>query len=270
MKSVLFFWLIITIPASYAQEGLVKSYYPNHSLKSEINYERNIRNGIAKFYYENGKLKEELVYVNGKVEGLVKQYDENGVLKELYTIEEGKRQGPTSYYDSTGTWIEDENFDKGVAVIQSDKKVSSTKTEVASTIHDNKKSDVVKNDIEKTEEKTLPPVINEEVSEEDPSFQTSAEVMPEPVGGVAELQRKLIYPSYAREHNVEGIVQVKAFIDQNGVVTKAEVVKGIGYGCDDVARITVLYARFNPGLIRGKPVKTQVIIPLEFKPENKN
>ena len=65
-------------------------------------------------------------------------------------------------------------------------------------------------------------------------------------------------------------MKIKAFIDQNGDVTKAEVVKGIGYGCDEVARITVLYTKFNPGLIRGKPVKTQIIIPFEFKPDNKD
>jgi protein TonB len=94
--------------------------------------------------------------------------------------------------------------------------------------------------------------------------------MAEPVGGVAELQRKLIYPDYAREHNVEGTVEVRAFIDETGVVSKAEVEKGIGYGCDDVARITVLYAKFNPGQMRGKPVKTQVVIPLVFKPVDKN
>ena len=269
MKSVLFFLFILAFSASYAQEGLVKTYYLNHSLKSEINYQRSIRNGIAKFYSENGKIKEEVTYINGKVEGLVKQYNENGILKELYTIEDGKRQGPTSFYDSTGTWIEDMNFDKGIVVIETVKKVSPTKTGVASN-DSNKKSGVVKNDINKTEEKTLPPVINEETSDEDPSYQTSAEVMAEPVGGIAELQRKLIYPAYAKEHNVEGTVEIRAFIDQNGVVTIAEVVKGIGYGCDDVARITVLYAKFNPGLIRGKPVKTQVIIPLEFKSENEN
>ena len=116
-----------------------------------------------------------------------------------------------------------------------------------------------------TEEKTVPPTVKEENFDDDPAYYLSAEVMPEPKGGIAELQKKLIYPSYAKENEIEGTVKVRAFVDQNGDVTRAEVEQGIGYGCDESARITVLYAKFNPGLIRGKPIKTQVVIPLEFK-----
>ncbi len=271
MKSFLFLLIIFSVPFSFAQEGLVKSYYSNDSLKSEINYERNVRNGDAKFYYENGNVKEEVNYVNGKVDGTVKQYDEKGVLKELFSVEDGKRQGPTSYYDSTGTWITDKDFDKGVRVIEKppEQEITAPQTEIASN-DENKKITAEKNKIKKTDENLLPPVIKEDNLDDDPAYYLSAEVMPEPKDGIEKLKKKLIYPSYAKEHDIEGTVQVRAFIDQNGDVTKAEVVKGIGYGCDEVAKITVLYTKFNPGLIRGKPVKTQIIIPLEFKLDDKD
>ena len=51
-------------------------------------------------------------------------------------------------------------------------------------------------------------------------------------------------------------------------VTKADVIEGIGYGCDESARTTVFYSRFKPGLIKGKPVSVQMIIPLKFQLNN--
>jgi TonB family protein len=268
MKAIFVFIVSFAFTISFAQEGLVKSYFPNDSLKSEINYARNVRDGAAKFYYENGHIKEEVTYVNGKVEGVVKQYDENGILKELFSIEAGKRQGPTSYYDEKGTWTGDKDFADGIKVIE--KETIPETTEVTSDKSSGKNKDSEKTSVNKTEDKLVPPDVKEENFDDDHTYHLSAEVMPEPKEGIAALQKKLIYPSYAREHDIEGIVKIRAFIDQNGDVTLAEVVEGIGYGCDDAARITVLYTKFNPGLIRGKPVKTQLVIPLEFKLEEKD
>jgi TonB family protein len=269
MKSAYFIISLLIFNVSFAQEGLVKSYYANDTIKSEINYERNVRQGEAKFYYENGNLKEELTYVNGKVDGVVKEYNEDGLLKELYNLESGKRQGPTSYYDDKGVWTGDKNFEDGVLVVEKEPEpkeiVESSQPPADESTATNKPAEKNTVKVRKTEEKTLPPTVQEENFDDDPAYYLSAEVMPEPKGGIAELQKKLIYPSYAKENEIEGTVKIKAFIDQNGDVTRAEVEKGIGYGCDESARITVLYAKFNPGLIRGKPVKTQVVIPLEFK-----
>lgn len=272
MKAAYILIILFASSVSFAQEGLVKSYFPNDTLKSEINYVRNVRDGNAKFYYENGHLKEEVSYVNGKIDGLVKQYDENGILKELFTIESGKRQGPTSYYDDKGTWTGDKDFDKGIRVIEEEPvPEESTGTEViASKENSTNNSGTENNKIAKTEKQMIPPAVKEENFDDDPAYYLSAEVMPEPKEGMAVLQKKLIYPSYAKENEIEGTVEIRAFIDQNGDVTKAEVEKGIGYGCDEAARITVLYTKFKPGLIRGKPVKIQMAIPLEFKLEKKD
>ena len=269
MKAAFFIITFSLVNVSFAQEGLVKSFYPNDTLRSEINYERNVRQGDAKFYYENGHLKEELTYMNGKVEGVVKEYNEDGLLKELYSLESGKRQGPTSYYDDKGVWTGDKNFENGVLVVEkepeSEEIVGSPQPATDETAETNKPVEKSTVRVKKTEEKTIPPTVQEENFDDDPAYYLSAEVMPEPKGGVAELQKKLIYPSYAKENEIEGTVKVRAYVDQNGDVTRAEVEQGIGYGCDESARITVLYAKFNPGLIRGRPVKTQVVIPLEFK-----
>ena len=54
-------------------------------------------------------------------------------------------------------------------------------------------------------------------------------------------------------------------MDENGNVTKAEVIKGIGLGCDEAALDAVRLTKFKPGKQRGKPIKVQITIPISFK-----
>ncbi|MCH6574049.1 MAG: energy transducer TonB, partial [Bacteroidetes bacterium] len=64
---------------------------------------------------------------------------------------------------------------------------------------------------------------------------------------------------------IEGAVLIRVFIDRDGEVLDAQILKGIGYGCDESARIAVFYHRFKPGLQKGQRVKIQMDIPVEFK-----
>jgi periplasmic protein TonB len=89
--------------------------------------------------------------------------------------------------------------------------------------------------------------------------------MPEPIGGIKAIQEKITYPEIAKRAGVEGKVYILAFVDENGNVTKANVLKGIGAGCDEAARDAVLGTKFKPGKQRGTPVKVQVSIPVVFK-----
>jgi len=102
-------------------------------------------------------------------------------------------------------------------------------------------------------------------SDEQSIYFTTAEEMPEPVGGISEIQKNLIYPEIAKRAGVEGKVYVLAFVNEQGEVTKAQIIKGIGAGCDEAALNAVLKTRFTPGKQRGKPVKVQVSIPIIFK-----
>jgi protein TonB len=65
-------------------------------------------------------------------------------------------------------------------------------------------------------------------------------------------------------------VKVAVFIDRDGEVLDVQVVKGIGYGCDDAVKTAILYHRFKPGLIRGQKVKVEMEISIEFKLDKKN
>ncbi|MCH7963304.1 MAG: energy transducer TonB [Bacteroidetes bacterium] len=109
-----------------------------------------------------------------------------------------------------------------------------------------------------------PPPPKEEI-EEEPTYFVAVEEMPAPIGGIKAIQEKIVYPEIAKRAGVEGKVYILAFVNEQGEVTKAQVIKGIGAGCDEAALNAVLKTRFTPGKQRGKPVKVQVSIPIVFK-----
>ncbi|MCW8961813.1 MAG: TonB family protein [Ignavibacteriaceae bacterium] len=115
------------------------------------------------------------------------------------------------------------------------------------------------------EEISLPPPKENLEIKEEPTYFVAVEEMPEPIGGLQEIQSKIEYPVIAKRVGIEGKVFVRAFVDETGVVTSAEVVKGIGGGCDEAALDAILKTKFNPGKQRGKPIKVQVTIPILFK-----
>lgn len=96
-------------------------------------------------------------------------------------------------------------------------------------------------------------------------FFVAVEKMPEPIGGIASIQKNIIYPEIAKRAGIQGRVFVKAFIDSIGTVAKTEIIRGIGAGCDEVAEEAVKKVKFTPGKQRGKPVNVQITVPILFK-----
>ncbi len=265
--SILIFGLIWQSSVS-AQQGLVKTYYPDYTIKSEINYVDSVRSGIAKFYYPNGKIKSEMNYLNGKVDGVVKEYYDNGNLRLLYTIEDGRRNGIETFFDEKGNYLKDITYENG-KLKEEEKPAVSSVVNIASAPNDTSRKDKkiseekINNLKREAAQLTAPPDIKDKI--ENPDYLTSAEVMPEPVGGMNTIMKKLVYPEAAKKDKIQGTVKIRAFIDEYGEVTQDEVVKSIGYGCDEAAKIAVYYTMFTPGMIKGKPVKVQMVIPVEFK-----
>jgi len=93
----------------------------------------------------------------------------------------------------------------------------------------------------------------------------AADEMPEPIGGLASIQKNIRYPQLAKLAGIEGKVYVLAFLDEVGNVANARVIKGIGAGCDEAALEAVKIVKFTPARNNGKPVKVQVTIPIVFK-----
>lgn len=263
MKRFDFLFIILLAVSVYPQQDSIVTYYPNGKIESIIHLNNGVREGVALFYYDNGNLKEERNYLKDKVEGVVKLYYPNGNLKEMFNIDNGRRDGPASYFDSNGVHINDIFFSEGFRKDQEFTLIGEYRYEdYLKLLEEWKRKQEERN---KKSDDMPPEQIEEKDFDDDPAYFINAEVMPEPIGGMNTIYRKLTYPEEARKKKIEGTVKVLAFIEKDGEVSNATVVEGIGYGCDEVARLAVYYTRFKPGLMKGKRVKVQMVIPIEFK-----
>ena len=112
-----------------------------------------------------------------------------------------------------------------------------------------------------------PPLPQPEQAEEvpEPEIFVIVEEMPTLIGGLAGLQQKIHYPEMARRAGVEGRVILQFVVDEEGRVTDAVVLRGIGGGADEEALRVLRQARFTPGRQRGVPVRVRMTLPVVFK-----
>ena len=90
-------------------------------------------------------------------------------------------------------------------------------------------------------------------------------ITPSPKGGLKALMHNVVYPEQAGKSGVQGVVVVKATIDETGKVVSAEVVKSLSKECDQAAVDAVRKTEFTAGRAGGKPAKTEAVIPISFK-----
>lgn len=96
------------------------------------------------------------------------------------------------------------------------------------------------------------------------------EEAPAPEGGMDAfyqyVSQNLEYPRAARQMNVTGRVFIQFVVDKTGNLTEMQVVKGIGFGCDEEAlRVLQKAPKWKPGKQRGRPVRVKMTIPIFFK-----
>lgn len=264
MKFLISLYLILYIN-NFAQTDTVKTYYENGRIKSAIPYLNGVREGVAIFYNDDGNIIEERNYLNDKVDGLVKLYYPNGNLKEMYNIENGKRHGPATFFDSTGNHVEDIVFIQGARAGQEFLLVGEYRQEDYQKYLAEWKQRQQQR-VSKEDELSIPPIQEDRINyEDDPAYYQNVEIMPEPIGGMEAIYKRLTYPQETRDKKIQGIVKIRAFIETSGEVSIAEVAEGVNPLLDEAARLAVYYTRFKPGFQRGSRIKVQMIIPIEFK-----
>jgi periplasmic protein TonB len=111
----------------------------------------------------------------------------------------------------------------------------------------------------------VPPPPPPKQEEEEEQFFLAVEDMPEIIGGIESIQRRVKYPELAKRAGVEGTVYVYAFVDAQGNVVRTEVVNDPGAGLGDAAASAVAEAKFKPGRQRGQPVPVRISIPVHFR-----
>ena len=100
---------------------------------------------------------------------------------------------------------------------------------------------------------------------DDEGIYLMCEKMPELVGGMDAIQKKIRYPLQAKSLGVQGVVYVQCIIDEEGKIVKPKVVKKLGAGCDEESIRVLKKSKFKPGYDKGKPVKVRFTLPIFFR-----
>ncbi|MBS1771793.1 MAG: energy transducer TonB [Bacteroidetes bacterium] len=93
-----------------------------------------------------------------------------------------------------------------------------------------------------------------------------AEVMPEYIGDMnAYFEKTLQYPEMARDNGIEGTVYVQFVVNEDGSISNARVIKGIGGGCNEEAlRVVNGMHNWKPGKNNDRFVKVYFTLPIKF------
>lgn len=80
------------------------------------------------------------------------------------------------------------------------------------------------------------------------------------------LSENIKYPNTAMKDSVSGLVIIHFIVEKDGSITNAEVLKGIGDGCDEEAlRVVNLMPKWIPGELKGgKPIRVMFNIPIRY------
>lgn len=80
------------------------------------------------------------------------------------------------------------------------------------------------------------------------------------------INQNIVYPDSARSHSIEGVVVVRFSVTETGKITDLRLVRNIGFGCGQEAmKVVRMMPKFRPALRNGKPVATEMTLPIRFK-----
>jgi antitoxin component YwqK of YwqJK toxin-antitoxin module len=88
--------------ATGEETRVVREYFDNGRIKSEITTRGNLRHGITKNYSKTGKLLSEVNYVNNKKEGLSVNYYPSGKVHTRLMYKNGVKDGESIWYYESG------------------------------------------------------------------------------------------------------------------------------------------------------------------------
>ncbi|MBD1398244.1 hypothetical protein H9Q13_13825 [Pontibacter sp. JH31] len=91
--------MILNIRCDTNKQRIVKYYYDDGGIESEIQVTGNRMNGISKYYYPSGKLHLVASYVNHKLDGEGREYFEDGSLKSVKNFKDDLLHGWVMEYD---------------------------------------------------------------------------------------------------------------------------------------------------------------------------
>lgn len=246
MKSFIYILFLFAFSLQ-AQNGIIRSYYSNHKIRERLSFVNDVLDAKSIWYFDNGNIQSIKTYDLGKLNGKVTEFYKSGLVKEKYYVNNGIRDGFDRIYWKNGALKELRSYKLGRLV----------------------KRTVIEND-----PLFVPKISDYEGIRSNKKNYTKGgmpicdvDICPTPIGGIKAVQERVNYPKEAEQYGLEGRVSIVASIDTEGFVTNAEVIKGIGLGCDEAALDAVKKSRFLPGHNKGKIVKSHLTINIVFKIE---
>ncbi|MCW3122822.1 MAG: hypothetical protein JWQ38_2314 [Flavipsychrobacter sp.] len=207
------------------------------------------KDGMFVYYDKKGNKKSEGKYVNNLKEGIFTDYNADGSIDKEGPYYKNKKSGEwKEYYDSTAkVWaVEQYSNDELISLksYYSDGKLKRVETH---------NKDVISGNCYDEQGKDIP-------------F-TQFRIMPKCGFDMMDyLGSSIHYPEYARKHNISGRIIVKFVVNEDGHISDAEVIQGIGGGCDEEARRVVAnMPNWVPGIRDDKMVKVYYTQPISFK-----
>ena len=247
-KILIILFAIVSLTSIKAQNGIRKTYYSKTQVESKVSFVNDVLEGNARWFYENGNLREEKTYTNGKLNGWVREYYENGLLKKEQYVRNGILDGISKEYFDNGELkvvsIYNNGILESISGFEYDSNFVPTYDAYVGRSKRNKKS------------------------QED--FICNLPKCPEPLDGIEGIEKRLIYPTIAKEKGIEGFVLVTAKINKKGIVKKVNVIQKLGLGFDEAAIKAVKNTVFIPGQKDGENVDAEVTFKLDFRLNKKN
>lgn len=95
------------------------------------------------------------------------------------------------------------------------------------------------------------------------------EKLPEFPGGMEAwskfLSKNIHYPEQAASNNIFGRVFMSFIVEKDGKITHVELLRGIGFGCDEEAtRVLKIAPSWKPGIQNGRAVRVKYTMPINF------
>jgi protein TonB len=78
------------------------------------------------------------------------------------------------------------------------------------------------------------------------------------------ISKNLHYPEHALQNDISGSVHLQYVVNDDGIVESVQILKGLGYGCDEEAVRIVKLLKFGKVKNRGLRLKTTKKIRINF------
>lgn len=255
----------------------VKVFYKNGKTKSILYYKNEKAHGEYKTYFANGHLEIKGYYQNHYPVGTWQYWYQNGQLKEEDLMEKDANNQVNSkilnFWDSTG--VQHIKQGTGEYLEWFDNSQLKVKGFFQNSMKDRKWQSWFKDGkpyYEEIWEKGYLK-IGTSYNQEGQKFEydsTNYEIQATPINGMQSfysyIGKSLKYPQEAEKSEIEGKVLIQFTVDKDGSIIDANVLKGIGGGCDEEAlRVVKQAPKWSPGVQKGQKVKMRLTLPVQFK-----